>query len=239
MKPRQTVLMGGAFALTFALLAGAFVGLQELGRDPDRPLLMTPGPTLIAVASVPPSVRPTRHPAGTPRPQTTRPPTPTRKPTADRTAKPSGAPSAAPTAAPSTVPGDPLVVVLGGDQYEVADVPDNGKLTRHPDGSITIETTRDYSFQLMVTWFLPTDAIPAGARIARLDTRICGSGGGDFWESYGPEGGETLEAEVSGPGPDGCWHYPNAPGWDSSVIAIIRLQSSMTITTVEYVVTLA
>ncbi len=92
MNGRQTALMAGAFGLTFAILAGAFLALQSLARDPERPLY-TPNPSLVAMASFAATPMPTRHAAGTPppkQPQTTRPPTPTRRP-ADRS-------SAGPTA---------------------------------------------------------------------------------------------------------------------------------------------
>jgi len=227
--------MAGAFALTFALMAGAFVALQSLARDPERPLL-TAGPSLANMASVAPTPLPTRHAAGTPpprQPQTTRPPTPTRKPTT----RPSAAASAAPTGE-ATIPADgTLRVVLRGDQYELADIPENGKVTPVAGGGIRIETTRLYSHQLMVTWFLPDDALPAGATITEVDVAVCGSGDGDFYETYGPEGSEPMEHEVEPPGPDGCWHYDDALGDDTSVIAIVRLGSHLVIDRVEYTFT--
>lgn len=227
--------MAGAFALTFALMAGAFMALQSLARDPERPLL-TAGPSLANLASVAPTPLPTRHAAGTPpprQPQTTRPPTPTRKPTT----RPSAAASAVPTGE-ATIPADgTLRVVLRGDQYELADIPENGKVTPVAGGGIRIETTRLYSHQLMVTWFLPDDALPAGATITEVDVAVCGSGDGDFYETYGPEGSEPMEHEVEPPGPDGCWHYDDALGDDTSVIAIVRLGSHLVIDRVEYTFT--
>ena len=138
---------------------------------------------------------------------------------------------------PSLLPDGRILYTLRGDEYDDVDVPEDGKFTEKPDGSVLMETTRLRSYQLIVTYVLPDDVIPPGSRITRIDTRVCGSGEGDFWETYGPEGGDTLEQEVSAPGADGCWHYQNAPGFDTSVIAIIRLQSKMTITKVEYTVT--
>lgn len=235
MNGRQSLLMVGAFGLTFAILAGAFLALQSLARDPERPLF-TPNPSLVAIASVAPTPMPTRHAAGTPppkQPQTTRPPTPTRKPTT----RPTAAPSAAPTGE-ATIPADGTVrVVLRGDQYEIADIPENGTVTRLAAGGIRLETTRTYSHQLMVTWFVPDDAVPAGATITEVDVAVCGNGDGDFYETYGPEGSEPLEHEVEPPGPDGCWHYDNALGDDTSVIAIVRLASHLVIDRVEYTFT--
>ena len=140
---------------------------------------------------------------------------------------------------PSLLPDGRLVYTLRGDEYDTADVPENGILREGPDGSINMQTTRLLSYQLIVTYVLPEKVVPAGKRIVGIDTRVCGSGEGDFWETYGPEGSDTLEHEVSAPGRDGCWHYRNAPEIDPSVIAIIRLQSSMTITRVEYTITIA
>jgi hypothetical protein len=232
--------MAGAFGLTFVVLAGAFVGLQSMARDSDRPSL-TPGPTLVAVASLPaPTPFATRHPAGTPRPLTTRPPTPTRKPAASASVAPSAAASSQPTASAAPVtPGEQLTIELHGDQYELADVPSNGTITPRGDGAVTLATTRELSAQMMVTWFLPEDSLPAGAAIASLDVAVCGSGDGDFYETYGPEGSDPMEHEVEAPDPDGCWHYNGSPGFDTSVIAITRLASTLTIEKVVYTVTLA
>lgn len=240
MNGRQTVLMAGAFGLTFALLAGTFLALQGLARDPDRPLF-TPRPSLVAVTSGGPLPTPfrTRHPAGTPTPdparlpQTTRPPTPTRKPAAQASA----AASAVPTPAGTASADGRIRVVLAGSDYEFADVPENGTLTRLPGGGIRLESTRIISAQLMVTWFPPAGSIPAGATITDVDVVVCGRGEGDFYETYGPLGSDPAEHEVEAPSPDGCWHYDNAYGDDLSVIAITRLQSRLDIERVEYTIT--
>ena len=231
--------MVGAFGLTFVVLAGAFVGLQSMARDADRPLV-TPGPTLIAIASVPPTPFATRHPAGTPRPLTTRPPTPTRKPAASASVAPSGGATSQPTASAAPVtPGEQLTVTLRGDQYELADVPANGTITPRADGAITLTSTREISAQMMVTWFLPEDALPAGATIASLDVAVCGRGDGDFYETYGPEGSDPTEHEVEAPEADGCWHYRGSSGDDTSVIAITRLKSILVVERVVYTITIA
>lgn len=231
---RQSALMVGAFALTFAILGGTFMALQEMARDPERPL-RTPGPSLVAVAPVAPTPFQTRHPAGTPRPLTTRPPTPTRKPAPTPSG---GGPAATPgptTDAPVPVDGA-IRVVLRGDEFELSDIPENGTLTRVAGGGIRIETTRMYSHVLMVTWFLPDGVVPAGASIASLDVAVCGSGDGDFYETYGPLGSDPEEHEVEKPDPDGCWRYYDAYGDDPSVIAIVRLASHLIIDRVEYTV---
>lgn len=71
-----------------------------------------------------------------------------------------------------------------------------------------------------------------GFTLRSVDVRICGSGSGDFWETYGPEGSDPVEHEVAAPDADGCWHYNGAPGPDTAVKAIIRLASTMTISRV-------
>jgi hypothetical protein len=99
---------------------------------------------------------------------------------------------------------------------------------------VRLETTRTISAQLMVTWFLPEGSIPADTVVTGVDVAVCGSGDGDFYETYGPEGSDPMEHEVEQPDPDGCWHYAGAIGDDTSVIAIIRLASHLIIDRVEY-----
>lgn len=228
-------LMAAAAVVVIGIVGGAFVTLQSLARDPERPLF-SPAP---ALAGVLPSGTPkpwaTRHPAGTAVPDKTKPPAPTRRP--DRSPRPRPSTVAYVNPGPSFLPDGRIVYTLRGDEYEDVDVPDSGTFTERPDGSVLLETIRLYSYQLILTYALPEDVIPVGKTITRVDTRVCGSGEGDFWETYGPEGGDTLEHEVSAPGADGCWHYEKAPGFDTSVIAIIRLGSKMTIEKVEYTIT--
>ena len=73
--------------------------------------------------------------------------------------------------------------------------------------------------------------------IVNVDVRICGRGEGDFWEVYGPDGGDPFEYEVLPPQADGCWHFNGAPGHDLSVIGAVMLRSRMTIEFVEYAIT--
>lgn len=124
-----------------------------------------------------------------------------------------------------------------GSEYVNADVPANGKVTRGNGGSLTMTTDRTISAQMEVHWELPASKIPPGFRIVSVDVRMCGTGTGDFWESYGPEGSTPDEHELTQPERDGCWHYTGAPGPDTTVKAIIRLASTMTISKLEYVAT--
>jgi hypothetical protein len=148
------------------------------------------------------------------------------------TSGPSGPPA-------STDPGGRIVVSVLGRDYATANVAGHGTLTQSTDGSITIQTDRTYAEQTEVDWELPADAIPAGATIRSLDVRVCGKGSGDFWESYGPDGSDPIEEEVTPPQADGCWHYTGAPGHDTVVKVYIRLASTMTITRVEYTATVS
>lgn len=226
------MLMAGAFGLTLAVLGGTFMALQSLAREPERPL-RTATPSLVALPSIAPTPFQTRHPAGTPRPLTTRPPTPTRKPAPTPSdGRPAATP--APTTAPSVTAGGTITVVVPGDQYELADVPENGTVTPLPGGAVRLETTRIISAQLMVTWFVPEGSVPEGTTITGVDVAVCGSGDGDFYETYGPEGSDPMEHEVEPPDADGCWHYNDAIGDDTSVIAITRLASHLIIERVEY-----
>ena len=68
---------------------------------------------------------------------------------------------------------------------------------------------------------------------------VCGSGSGDFWEAYGPPGSSPDEYEVVPPSADGCWHFNDAPGPDTTVLVKLRLASTMTISRLEYVLTVS
>jgi hypothetical protein len=125
---------------------------------------------------------------------------------------------------------------VDGNDYVSATVPSNGKVTKTSNGAV-LETTRDHSDSLEVTYNLPRRALPRGASIHSVDVRICGSGEGDFYEVYGPPDAEPNEYEVTPPNPDGCWHFNGATGSDLSVVAATMLQSRMLIEKIEYVVT--
>ena len=96
---------------------------------------------------------------------------------------------------------------------------------------------RMYSNPTTLTYVLPPSSVPAGARIARLDVAVCGDGSGDFWETYGPSDMEPIEYEVVPPEADGCWHYTGGTGQDSTVLAIIHLESRFQIDEIVYTIT--
>jgi len=128
-------------------------------------------------------------------------------------------------------------VIVLGSQYVASVVPSNGKVTAGTGGSVTMTLDRSVSNEIELDYELPPDRIPAGFTITSMNVRICGSASGDFWEAYGPPGSDPTEYEVIQPASDGCWHFTGAPGPDTTVKAFVHLATTMTITRVEYTVT--
>jgi hypothetical protein len=239
---RQAGLLVGGFVITLAVLAGAFFGVQQITGGPSATASPTPAPTTAAVGS--PSPRPTLAPTPAPTPAPTVEPTSTPSPQPTATPTPATAAPATPAAtaslpAPSVGQTGKIIVVVLGSQYTAANVPGNGKITPGNGGVITMTTDRTISEELDVAYNFPEGQIPAGFTIRSLDVRICGTGSGDFWETYGPPGSNPDEYEITRPATDGCWHYLGAPGDDTTVKAIIRLNTTMTITRVEYTATVS
>jgi hypothetical protein len=230
MKPnvQQVALLGGTFLLTLAAMMA--VWMVGVGGP-----MATPSPA--------PSARPTPSPTPTPyNPPPTDPasagPKPTRTPLVINGNTP--APLRTPGIVlprPSAEPGATIVITLDGREYAESIVPRNGKLTRSGP-RVTLDTTRSLGEPLWVTWRLPASALPANAVVVNVDVRMCGYGDGDFWEVYGPDGGEPFEYEVMRAGPDGCWSFSGAPGHDLSVVAGVMLQSRLVIERIEYTITL-
>ena len=117
-------------------------------------------------------------------------------------------------------------------------VPEGARI-RRIGTSVRVDSTADTSQAAWVIWHLSPDRLPPGAVIHSVDVRVCGSGEGDFWEVYGPDGSQPTEYEVSPPADDGCWHFTGAPGHDLTVAAGTELASTMTIDAVEFHVTFA
>jgi hypothetical protein len=243
---RQTGLLVVAFVITLAVLTGLFFVVQTVGGGSPT---ATPSP----VASVAPdgSEAPSADPTDSPAPTVA--PTPTARPTARPTPRPTATPdpTTAPTdaattqkprrtAAPTVGPNGQIVVVVPGSHFDAtSSIPSNGSVARQSDGSVVATTDRTLSGELELDWTLPDTALPAGAKIQKIDTLVCGTGSGDFWETYGPTRSDPTEYEVMQPAADGCWHYTGGDGSDTTVAAKIRLQSTMTITRIQYTVTLA
>jgi hypothetical protein len=129
------------------------------------------------------------------------------------------------------------VTVLGRNYKDTAvNMQPHSTITRLASGSVVMTSTADDSQPTTIMYELPSTAVPAGRQIARLDTVICGSGGGNFWEVYGPDGSDPAEYEAALPAADGCWHFTRAPGTDRSVHADIQLESSMRIDKVVFTI---
>ncbi len=241
---RQAVLLVATFGVTIAVLSAGFLVLQSAGG---------PGPSQSAEATLPlATLDPTQ--AATTQAAPTRPaasvalvPGHTASPLATRSPAPTGVapatgapqPTRSPSPAPSMDPAGRIDVVVRGTDYVSADVPSNGTLTRAANGVLTMTTTRLISAQLEVEWELPPDAIPPGYTLQQLDVKVCGTGNGDFWETYGPEGSEPVEHEATPPDRDGCWSYRGALGPDTKVIAIVRLGTTMVIQRIEFAATVS
>jgi hypothetical protein len=230
MKPnvQQVALLGGTFL--FALAAMLAVWMVGAGTP-----AATPSPL--------PSQRPT--PSPTPTPYNLLPTDPgSAEPTPTRTPLVINGNTPAPLRTPgisqprsSAEPGDTIVVTLEGREYAESIVPRNGRLTRSGQ-RVTLDTNRSSGEPLWVTWRLPASALPEGAVVVNVDVKMCGYGDGDFWEVYGPDGGEPFEYEVVRPGADGCWSFSGAPGHELSVVAGVMLQSRLVIERIEYTITL-
>lgn len=213
-----------AFAAAF-LLAVAVAGCSAATPATLSPTVsVTPGPVQTATPSPTPTALQTEAPTPAPTPSPTTAPLPT--------------PTPSPVPQQSVAPGETVIYEFEGSEYVSADVPPGGRV-RRVGTSVMIETTADSIDRVVVTWRLQSDALPPGAVIDHVDSRICGSGEGDFYEVYGPEGSEPEEYEVRPPEADGCWHFSDAPGDDLTFLGITETISTLTIDRVAYSVTFA
>jgi hypothetical protein len=222
---RSVALAIGSFLLTMAVLSVGYGVIRGSGQPLATP---SPTPTAASVATPAPTavptdaVTPTTTPVPTPRP-TLMPPLRTEDPIV----LPTGAVN----------PGETVVYRIKGSQYVESVVPPGATLSRDGDAA-RLSTGESNGEPLWVTYRLPADQLP-DTHITNVDTRVCGSGSGDFWEAYGPTNSDPMEYEVTPPEADGCWHFVNAPGTDLSVIAAVMLDSVMTIDYIEFSVTFA
>jgi hypothetical protein len=118
----------------------------------------------------------------------------------------------------------------------VSDVAPQDTVTPRADGGVDIVTTRDAEFPLHMDWSSFRPDLPAGAVITQVETRVCGRGGGDFYEVYGPYDSDPVEYEVTPPAADGCWHFVG-PSSDWYVTIYVYGDSTMTIERIEFAVT--
>jgi hypothetical protein len=247
----------GSFLLTFALLVSVWmVGFGGFGSaaQPTATPYHTPYYTMAATPA-PPTPTPEPTPTPTPQPTSTPSPAPTPTPLATPTVpvtpgasepEPSVEASPAPL---RTAPASFVVPSIGADEqtqtvdiaggaFVDSQVPDGGSITAQNDG-IIIATTSHASDEASVTYRLDPSELPEGAVITEVDTKVCGQGVGQFWETYGPVGGTPTEYEAVPPDADGCWHFTNAPADDISVIASTMLDSQLYVDHVEFTVTVS
>lgn len=163
---------------------------------------------------------------------------PTARPSATRSLAPVRTPEVAASPTTITQPGETQVYVVDGTDFVDSSVPTGGAVTPTDAGAV-LETTRAADEALLVTYELPAELLPAGALIHSVSVRVCGTGEGDFWEVYGPLGAEPFEYEVTPPGVDGCWHFVDGNGGDTSIIAATMYETRMVVEKVEYTVTFA
>ena len=235
---RQAALLVGAFALTLAVLVGVYLVVNG-GGPAGTAAVASPTPSPAATATPTPRPKPSTTPVAA---------TPTPTPTAFATEAPqetlppgwspkpitSSAPGVSPV--PDTTFGTAITVKVRGADYSGFDVQPHSSVAKLSSGSAVLTSSMDDSQPTSVAYTLPASAIPAGRQIARLDTVVCGSGGGNFWEVYGPDGSDPTEYEAQKPGSDGCWHFTRAPGRDTSVHADVQLASSFRIDSVTFTV---
>ena len=230
---KQNGLLVAAFGGTLAVLLIAYLVVQQLGAtgaaadaspSPSAPTATAASPTTAPV--------PSASSAGTTAPSPSNAPA-TASPT--KTAAPES-PTATPRSTPakSAVPGGKTDVVVTGSQYADSDVPVNGKITRLPNGGVVLKTDRTNSEELVLTYRLPPASVPSNG--GRVDTALCGTATGDFYENYGPPGSEPDEHEYTQPDADGCWHYVGGSISDTSVLVKMRGATTVQIDKVVYTV---
>ena len=76
-------------------------------------------------------------------------------------------------------------------QPVVADYPETTQSRPQANGGIAIKTTRDASCPLHMESAFSPSGLPAGAVVQTVETRVCGQGGGSFYEVYGPYNAEA------------------------------------------------
>lgn len=228
---RQYGILAAVFGGTLAVLLVAFLVVEQMGAG-NTAAVASPSPsaTAAAVASAPPPATIPPKPSATADPSTAASSTP-------GPGTPAGTPRPTPTKAPPVAPGSIIEVVVLGHDFVESEIASNGTITTLASGGILMSSTRDLSDLTSVTYLLPRSQIPAGTIIKRLDVAVCGKGEGDFWETYGPPDANPSEHEATDPDADGCWHYLDSNGKDSTSKAIIEKRSTLRVDKVVYTIT--
>ena len=222
---RQSTLLVGTAGLTLVVLVAGFLAFRaltgpETGSATPTPAASAGGvePTPSASVEATPSVAEAATPAGA-------------------SATPTPVPTPVGTPGPTPVPGETVTYTVKGSQYVDSQVPPGGAITNLSGGAITM-TTAASSEELIVTYRL---TIPAGRVVKSYEVKVCGSGSGNFWETYGPPGANPVEYEYEEPASDGCWHFAGGSMTNTTVLAIIGGfpggTSQMQVDRIDYVLT--
>jgi hypothetical protein len=176
------------------------------------------------------------RPAATP---STPPPTvaPTAPPGPTVTASPTPRPTRTATPAPTSLAGQTIPFTIDVQHPLEQTVPEGSSIELLPDGGIRAHSVRASDGSIYLAWTFDPARLPSGASVANVETLVCGSGSGDFYEVYGPYGAEEIEFEVTPPRPDGCWHFTKDTGTDYRVEIYVNDDSVMTIDRIEYRIT--
>lgn len=235
---RQILLLAASFGLTMVGLVGALLVISMFGGpgDPAASPSAEPSATAFALATPVPSPSVRQPPiASSSASAAATDPNPS---TVQATPRPSATPRLTVTPRPSSGPAGTIEVVVRGRDYFTTNATEPGEITFQPNGGIVMETGRALTNAVAVDYRVPPGSIPSGRSIVSIDTKVCGSGSGDFWEAYGPDGGEPDEYEARDPEADGCWHFTGAPGPDSTTRAATQYQSKMRVDQVIYTIVL-
>jgi len=219
---RQSTLLLGSAGLTLVVLLAGFLAFRALTGQGGAAALPTPSTGASTQATSSPSIRESASVAATA--------SPSAQPSA--TVIPSPTPSV--TAGPTPIPAAGVTYTLKGNEYEDAQIPLGGTIDQLSGGAIQMTTGTAYSDEMTVTYRLD---LPAGQVVKSYVVKVCGTGSGRFWETYGPPGSNPVEYEAAAPAGDGCWHFTGGSMTDTTVLAIIGGGSTMRINRVDYVLT--
>ena len=146
-----------------------------------------------------------------------------------------------PVPTPTPLTGQVRVYRIEPANYEEARIRGNATLEILPNGSVRVTSTRESAADQYVEWRIDPEAVlPPGAPISTIETIVCGSGEGDWWEVYGPYGSDEFEYEVISPGPDGCWRFHERDRYTDFRVEIwLSGDATLTISRIEFHVTFA
>jgi hypothetical protein len=138
--------------------------------------------------------------------------------------------------APAATPADIQSFVVSGGAFVSSDVPEGGSVVPSSDG-VLLATSATSSDTLSVTYQLDPQLVPAGERVEKVETTVCGEGRGASWNVSGPSGSWPADYSNVPAGADGCWHFSGASGSDAAVIASTSLESQLFISKIVFTVT--